>query len=71
MWGNGKAAPSIDGVDTAGILGETKYLRAYSSAQSHLALLVAVESGEEQAWLFWRFTTSDANQTILWAKTEL
>jgi len=70
MWGNGNAAPTIDAARYAGILGETKYLRAYTSAQAHLVRLVPADPASQQAWLFWRFTTTDHNQTILWAKAE-
>lgn len=70
MYGAGNAAPAIDGTKFAGILGETKYLRAYQSTQAHMSLLASSDALSEQAWLFWQFTTTEQNQCLLWAKEE-
>ena len=70
MYGLGNAVP-FDAAKNAGILGETKYLRAYSSNQSHFVRIVSADPAEQQAWLFWATPAlANQNQCILWAKEE-
>lgn len=71
LYGLGNALPVYDAARNAGILGETKYLRAYYSAQAHMTQLVSADASSAQAWIFYAYTTSDQNQCLLWAKDEL
>jgi hypothetical protein len=68
MYGLGTALPVQANATAAGILGETKYLRAYTSVQPHKMTAVSTTPGEPQAWLFFRGAAADQNLCMLWNK---
>jgi hypothetical protein len=71
-FGLGNALPTYDAARNAGILGETKYLRAFTSAQGHLVRIGSAEASSNQAWVFVATTAGGtSNMCMLWAKEEL